>query len=248
MGAKQRKPGKKVSLQIATVILFLTSPLVMAAGGLSVHHGQSGHHAHLKHHGIQASVGNVQIRSHARRSYSYGRNYKRRGHYYAYPRNYYRSTPSYSSFYSPAQRYHSRQNEHSYYRQHSNSYNSQYSSRRNDSQSNHYSGNAWSSLARGQTHQALKQFADEAQAHPKAGIPKLGFSISSALNDRPRESVYAMRRAFRIDPHNLHHYRLQSDVQPHIRSLIGKYQYDLQHRGRVQDEAFMLAALSYLNR
>ena len=55
-----------------------------------------------------------------------------------------------------------------------------------------------------------------------------------------------MRRAFRIDPHNLHHYRLQSDVQPHIRSLIGKYQYDLQHRGRVQDEAFMLAALSYL--
>ncbi len=56
-----------------------------------------------------------------------------------------------------------------------------------------------------------------------------------------------MRRAFKIDPESLKSYRFNQHLQPLTNDVRGLYQYKLSHRGSHRDEAFMIAALSYLS-
>lgn len=56
-----------------------------------------------------------------------------------------------------------------------------------------------------------------------------------------------MRHAFKIDPESLRYYQIDPRLQAMLDELIAQYQYSLNRRGRHKDEAFMVAALSYLN-
>lgn len=110
-----------------------------------------------------------------------------------------------------------------------------------------YSVNAWETLAQGQARIALNQFNNEVLAYPKAGIAKIGYALSAALSGDFKQAIVAMRRAFKIDPESLRYYQLDPRLQTMLDELIARYQYSLNHRGRHKDEAFMVAALSYLN-
>jgi tetratricopeptide (TPR) repeat protein len=109
-----------------------------------------------------------------------------------------------------------------------------------------YSDNAWETLAQGQAQIALRQFSKEAQAYPKAAVPKIGYALSAAIAGDLKQGVIAMRRAFKIDPESLHYFHIGQGLIPPVSQLISKYQHKLSHRGRRKNEAFMVAALSYL--
>ena len=243
-------------------ISLLQIPGVYAAG-ISIQYGNSHHGISVGHRSKHGAVGHITSKKHSRRHSSHHKssNYNRRHHYrnnnYSYPAYYSYYSPSYSrysrysSFNSPSQYYYNRGYSGSYrsssypisYRGHS-SY-QQYDPRHYGNQ--YYSGDPWSALVQGQTHLALSQFGSEAQAYPQAGVPKIGYALAAAASGDLKQGVVAMRRAFKIDPHSLNNYRFNQNMQPLVNNLLGLYQYKLSHRGRHRDEAFMIAALSYLN-
>ncbi|MFT7460533.1 MAG: hypothetical protein ACI909_003221 [Planctomycetota bacterium] len=106
--------------------------------------------------------------------------------------------------------------------------------------------NAWELLLQGQTRIALKQFSNDAMIYPKSGLPKIGYALAAAASGDLKQGVAAMRRAYKIDPESLHYYQVDHRLLPLVDNLIGQYQYSLSQRGRRKDEAFMVAALSYL--
>ena len=132
-------------------------------------------------------------------------------HYYSYP--------GYRSYSSPSQHYYNKGYTQPYldsrfpnsYRNYS--YYQQQTPRYNGNNIN-YSVNAWESLAQGDARRALSQFWLEAQSYPKAGLPKIGYSLSAAASGDLKQGVVAMRRAFKIDPDTLRHYQLDPRLQP----------------------------------
>ena len=110
-----------------------------------------------------------------------------------------------------------------------------------------YSGvdsSGWQVLAQGQYSAALNVFAVESQSHPDSGIPKAGYALATAASGNLDRGVWAMRRAFRIDPDSLHY--LQLDEKSHILvdNLIG--QYASQQNDENINQGFMISALYYL--
>jgi hypothetical protein len=105
---------------------------------------------------------------------------------------------------------------------------------------------AWEILAEGQTRLALRQFAIDAQAYPKAGLPKIGYALSSAASGKMKQSTEAMRRAFKIDSESLYYQQYDLRLHPMIHQVRSKFQHKLKRRGRETDAAFMVAALSYM--
>ena len=110
-----------------------------------------------------------------------------------------------------------------------------------------YSNDPWDSLANGRANKALYAFTKEVQDYPRAGIPKAGYAIAAASSGDLDKGVWAMRRAFNVDPDSLH--QLSGDKRLHdsIHELLPRYEYSLKHHGRHKDEAFMVAALNYLD-
>jgi hypothetical protein len=227
----------------------LFTSAVAEAGGLSIQYSNQGHGVGIGHHQSHGAVGNVRIKRHSHHNYSnnHQKHQKHKGHSYRY-----NSYPRYRSYTSPSQRYYKRQYAQPYLdSRFPNSYRnySYYQQTQPRYYGNNYSDavNAWEILAQGQTRIALTQFGREAQSYPKAGMPKLGFALSSAASGDLNQGVIAMRRAFKIDSESLRYYQLDQRLHPMIHDLIGKYQYRLNHRGRRKDEAFMVAALNYLS-
>jgi len=105
---------------------------------------------------------------------------------------------------------------------------------------------AWTILAQGKSRAALRIFAEEAENHPGKGAPKVGYALASASSGDLNRGVWAMRRAFRIDPDSLDYLHFDEKALTVINQLIGKYQVvSLDHRGG-PDSAFMVSALNYL--
>ena len=110
----------------------------------------------------------------------------------------------------------------------------------------HSNQNAWTTLIDGQAKNALSIFSSQSQSHPQAGLPKAGFALAAATSGDLDRGVWAMRRAFQYDPNSLHQLTKDSRLYATFDDLIARYEYPLQHEGRHQDEAFMVAALQYL--
>lgn len=107
-----------------------------------------------------------------------------------------------------------------------------------------YSGinsSAWQTLSQGQFSLALNFFAQEAQSHPNSGIPKAGYALATASRGNLEKGIWAMRRAFRIDPDSLHYLQLDEKGHVLINNLIGQYSINTNN-----DQAFMISALYYL--
>ncbi|MCH8846886.1 MAG: hypothetical protein IIC11_09165, partial [Proteobacteria bacterium] len=85
-----------------------------------------------------------------------------------------------------------------------------------------------------------------AESNPKAGIPKVGYALAIAASGDLSRAVWAMRRAFRIDPDSLHYLQLDEANQGIIDTLIDKYHYSVNQEDEFSDEAFMVSALNYL--
>jgi len=242
-----RLPGA-VCFVVSFICLF-TSPAAIAAG-ISVQYGNGHHGISIGHHGSHGAVGNVKINRQSPHYHSnrHSSHYTRQQHYGIH----YYSYPGYRSYSSPSQHYYNKGYTRPYldsrfpnsYRNYS--YYQQLTPRYYGNNVN-YSVNAWESLAQGDPRRALSQFSLETQSYPKAGLPKIGYSLSAAASGDLKQGVVAMRRAFKIDPDALRHYQLDPRLQPLVNDLIASYQYSPSHRGRRKNEAFMVAALSYLN-
>ena len=235
------------------IVTLFTSPIA-SAGGISIHYGNlgygvsvghnQGHGLSIGHHKGRRALGHTRFRSHSSNHFSgHARHHRRNNRYYSYP--------SYGLYVYPGKQYYSPHYKQPYYGiRFFNSYQSHnyYPQTQPLSYESNYGNytDAWETLAQGHTGIALNQFSSEAQSYPKAGIPKIGYSLSSAASGDLNQGVIAMRRAFRLDPDSLHYYHLDQRLQPMIDDLITKYQYSLSHSGRHKDEAFMVAALSYL--
>jgi hypothetical protein len=106
----------------------------------------------------------------------------------------------------------------------------------------------WDWLAKGETEQALNIFAIQSQQNLNSGIPKIGFAIAAAVNGDLDRGTRAMRRALRVDPASLHDIYINEYLETKIAVLSEEYQSALQNKESHTDEAFMVAALSYLKR
>jgi hypothetical protein len=104
----------------------------------------------------------------------------------------------------------------------------------------------WDWLAKGETEQALNIFAIQSQQNLNSGTPKIGFAIAAAINGDLDRGTRAMRRAIRVDPASLRDIYINKDLETKIALLSEEYLSVLQNKDRNTDEAFMVAALSYL--
>jgi len=104
------------------------------------------------------------------------------------------------------------------------------------------SGDAWALLSSGQPFAALQAFATVAQADPRNGVPKVGYALAAALSGDAGRAVWAMRRAFRIDPDGLRYVEIDADLSARVQDLLA--QYGESHA--TADEAFMAGALHFL--
>lgn len=102
----------------------------------------------------------------------------------------------------------------------------------------------WSHLSGGYSERALEVFAAQAAAYPGAGAPKVGYALSSALSGRHSRAIWAMRRAFRIDPYGASEVAIDAPTRDRLRELVGHYETGRGYRD--SDDAFMGAALHYM--
>ncbi len=235
---------------VASCICLCTSPSLFAAGfsaqSKTRSHGQDTGHYNSS---TQGAMGNVEINRQSLRYYPHHHSsvnrypHQSNHRYYSYPRHH--------SYSSPRQHYYRNGYTQPYldsrfpesYRNYSNY---QQTGPRYYGYSSIHSSNAWESLARGQTRTALSLFSREAQSFPKAGLPVIGYSLSAATSGDLKQGVVAMRRVLRIDPYSLRYYQLDPRLLPIVSNLIVSYKHKLNHRRRRKDEAFMVAALSYI--
>ncbi len=104
----------------------------------------------------------------------------------------------------------------------------------------------WSLLAQGKARRAKSVFANQANSHPQAGQPKVGYALSSAMLGDLDGGVSAMRRALRTDPDSLHYLTVDEALQPYILDVADRYEERFNGSGRNPDNAFMISALRYL--
>jgi len=233
-------------LMLGLFVIALLIPDLSFAYYRGRHHGSYGHYGHGRHgysrhygHGYHGNSKHYGY-SHSRRSRHYG--YRSYGGHHYYPNKYYRGN-RYS--YSPSRNY----------QKYPGSYlvtipanTKVYSDSNVYQQSNaEYSGinsSAWQTLGLGQYSAALNIFAEEAQRHPNSGVPKAGYSLATAANGDLARGVWAMRRAFRIDPDSLHYLQLDEKNYLLVDNLIG--QYSSQKIDDSDGKGFMISALHYL--
>ncbi len=236
---------KAVSIFCGCISLFASS--AVAADGTGIRYGN--HHqgssiGQIRSHG---ALGKVIPRQHSSSSFPA----QPRHDYNNYRHYRYYSPSRYRSYTNPDRRYNNQPHQPYLDSRFPNSYRNYYyyqqSQARRYGSRNNYPANAWETLAQGQVNIALRQFSDETRAYPKAGISKVGYALSSAASGDLRQGIVAMRRAFRIDPVALRYYRIDQQLYSMTNDLIAKYQYKLNRRSQHRDEAFMVAALNYLN-
>ena len=199
--------------------------------GYRIGYGHYGHYGHryYKHYRYPSHY----YRHHYYPSYRYPYKY-RMYNYYSY-RPYKYSYRPYNYPYNNYSRFYS-----------SGNYSSNYAKPSIQSKTYNNGNDAWTTLVNGQAKYALSMFGNEAQSYPNAGLPKAGFALAAAASGDLDKGIWAMRRAFRYDSKSLHQLAKDTRLYHIFNDLIAKYGYSLQHSGRHQDEAFMVAALNYL--
>ncbi len=104
----------------------------------------------------------------------------------------------------------------------------------------------WTALIENEPSKAISLFSDEFRAHPIAGIPKVGFALAIAKSGNLEKGVWAMRRAFRIDPTSLGQLASDTRLHPVIDELLEQYEYESHRKNSQKDTGFMISALHYL--
>lgn len=107
---------------------------------------------------------------------------------------------------------------------------------------------AWDLLGEGRQAAALSRFADAAQRQPGAALPKLGYALAASANGNHERAVWAMRRAFAVDPQALHYAQLSDSNRALIDTLAQRYSDADDPAINTRDSAFMAAALHYIRR
>ena len=183
--------------------------------------------------------------------YSYAPRYSYRS-YSSYRPRYYSPHP-YSSYIPPA-RYISVNTYPSSYPGSNNIYNTYNSNSADtryiekDMETKVMNNEGWRLLAQNRASEALTFFAGQAGRYQKDGVPKVGYALSTAMEGDLDRAAWAMRRAFRIDPSNLHYVNFVQPLRISVNKLIGEYNARLEYAGGAgnPDAAFMIAALNYL--
>jgi len=224
-------------------------------GGHGVHGGHFGGHVHFG--GSHRHFGNYN------RGYGGGYRYSYQPNYNYYPRSYsftsgYSSPRAYTGYsprkYSPPITYISRYVDSNPYSSNANLYNT-YNSNSTETRyiekgaGNNVTDNlGWQLLAQNNAKEALGVFAGQAGRHQEDGVPKVGFALSTAMQGDLDRAVWAMRRAFSIDPNSLHYVNIEQSLRVSIDNLIAEFNLRLRNSdgNRYSDAAFMVAALNYL--
>jgi hypothetical protein len=105
----------------------------------------------------------------------------------------------------------------------------------------------WDWLAKGNANYALDIFAVQSQQSLNSGIPKVGFAIAAATNGDMDRATRAMRKAIRIDAAALDKINI-NNIKPDLEALSESYKLMLNGNKNNTDNAFMVAALSYLQK
>lgn len=106
----------------------------------------------------------------------------------------------------------------------------------------------WDDLARGKEARALKYFTNRASHNPRDGGAKIGYALASALLGDDHRAVWAMRRAFRIDPYSVKSIPAHEALHDRLERLAHHYKRLANRRRNPADAEFMLAAVSFLTR
>lgn len=223
-------------------------------GGHGVHGGHFGGHVHFG--GSHRHFGNYN------RGYGGGCRYSYQPSYNYYPRSYsftsrYSSPRVYTGYSprnAPSTTYINRNVGPNPYSSNTNLYNT-YNSNSTETRyiekgaGNNVTGNlGWQLLAQNNAKVALGVFAGQAGRHQEDGVPKVGFALSTAMQGDLDRAVWAMRRAFSIDPNSLHYVNIEQSLRVSIDNLIAEFNLRLRNSdgNRYSDAAFMVAALNYL--
>ena len=105
----------------------------------------------------------------------------------------------------------------------------------------------WDWLAKGNADYALDIFAIQSQQNLNSGIPKIGFAIATAANGESDRATRAMRKAIRVDATALDKIEVKN-IKPTIETLSENYKLSLNTNKNNTDDAFMVAALAYLQK
>lgn len=223
-------------------------------GGHGVHGGHFGGHVHFG--GSHRHFGNYN------RGYGGGYRYSYQPGYNYYPRSYsftsgYSSPRAYTGYSprnTPSATYINRNVGPNPYSNNANLYNT-YNSDSTGTRyiekgaGNNVTGNlGWQLLAQNNAKEALGVFAGQAGRHQEDEVPKVGFALSTAMQGDLDRAVWAMRRAFSIDPNSLHYVNIEQSLRVSIDNLITEFNLRLRNSdgNRYSDAAFMVAALNYL--
>jgi len=109
-----------------------------------------------------------------------------------------------------------------------------------------YNSRGWAYLADGRAAKALHAFSREAASRSRHGAPKVGYALAKTSLGDHKDAVWAMRRAFRVDPHGAGDVYLDEELHHRVRSLADHYAGGAGHGYTDVDAEFMSAALRYL--
>ncbi len=104
----------------------------------------------------------------------------------------------------------------------------------------------WALLSAGDAPAAQRIFAAAALSDPSDEVHKAGFALAAALRGRHETAVWAMRRAFRIDPAPLHYLDIDERLARRIHDLAERYADQARRDTGNVDDMFMTAALNYM--
>ena len=108
--------------------------------------------------------------------------------------------------------------------------------------------NGWQRLRAKDPAGALKAFEDAITRDPNAGIHRIGCAIAGALLGDDDKAVAAMRDVVRFAPGSMIEAPVDGEIVGYYASLIDKYQTREDTELARIDDAFMIAAVSYLKR
>ena len=95
---------------------------------------------------------------------------------------------------------------------------------------------------------AMDAFANQAERYPDRGVPKIGYGLTAALQGNDEKAAWAMRQAVLRDSESLKAVPVDGVVANHLRDLAARYESRLSDGFSRADDAFMLAALRFIQR
>ncbi|MEM7230182.1 MAG: hypothetical protein AAF432_15350 [Planctomycetota bacterium] len=105
----------------------------------------------------------------------------------------------------------------------------------------------WDLLVKGEVAQAIDEFIEDSTVYPNRAAPRIGFAICASLQDDDDAAVWAMKRAFALDPLTVQRFAGSAEVNSEIRDLLAHFNASIANQVEPDGDAqFMVAALHFL--